>query len=126
VDLWGGFNREVRIELEPDRIKALGLPFSEVIDAFRNANMDLRRRLAGQIPGMKIVTRAPQGQFLLGEQDGLTVETRGFGLQTLELLATRVSQAIFDVPGITDVSVSRKAGVPQFWPSELTQASMWL
>jgi HAE1 family hydrophobic/amphiphilic exporter-1 len=79
--------------------------------------MDLRRRLAGQIPGMKIVTRAPQGQFLLGRllggQEGLTVEIRGFGLQTLELLATRVSQAISDVPGITDVSVSRKAGVPQ-------------
>ena len=28
VDVWGGFNREVRIELDPDRIKALQLPMS--------------------------------------------------------------------------------------------------
>jgi HAE1 family hydrophobic/amphiphilic exporter-1 len=48
--------------------------------------MDLRRRLAGQIPGMKIVTRAPQGQFLPGEQEGLTVEIRGFGLKAWNFL----------------------------------------
>jgi hydrophobic/amphiphilic exporter-1 (mainly G- bacteria), HAE1 family len=26
VDLWGGFNREVRVELDPDPAQALGLP----------------------------------------------------------------------------------------------------
>ena len=26
VDVWGGFNREVRVELDPDRINAAGLP----------------------------------------------------------------------------------------------------
>ncbi|MCF8038598.1 MAG: efflux RND transporter permease subunit, partial [Desulfohalobiaceae bacterium] len=41
VDLWGGFNREVRIELDPDRIKALGLPLDRVVEAIRNANLDL-------------------------------------------------------------------------------------
>ena len=40
VDLWGGFNREVRIALDPDRIKALGLPLDRIIQALRNANMD--------------------------------------------------------------------------------------
>jgi HAE1 family hydrophobic/amphiphilic exporter-1 len=78
---------------------------------------DLRRRLSGQIPGMEIRTRAPQGQFLLtrilGGDEGLPVEVRGFDLETLDALASRVAELIRDVPGITDVDVSREAGVPQ-------------
>lgn len=41
VDLWGGFNREIRIELDPDRVNALGLPLDRVIQAIRDANLDL-------------------------------------------------------------------------------------
>ncbi|MBU0485415.1 MAG: efflux RND transporter permease subunit [Proteobacteria bacterium] len=79
---------------------------------------DLRKRMAGKIPGMKIRTRAPQGQFLLerllGGDEGLTVEIRGFDLQKLELLAERVAKEIASVPGITDVETSNLlAGIPQ-------------
>jgi HAE1 family hydrophobic/amphiphilic exporter-1 len=79
---------------------------------------DLRRRLEGKIPGMKVRTRAPQGQFilerLLGSSDeGLTIEIRGFELETLAELADKVVAAVEKVPGITDVESSRKAGVPQ-------------
>jgi HAE1 family hydrophobic/amphiphilic exporter-1 len=78
---------------------------------------DLRRRLSGKIPGMEIRTRAPQGQFLLarilGGDEGLPVEVRGFDLKTLDTLASRVAESIADVPGITDVDISREAGVPQ-------------
>jgi HAE1 family hydrophobic/amphiphilic exporter-1 len=78
---------------------------------------DLRRRLEGQIPGMTIRTRAPQGQFLLdrllGGDQGLTVEIRGFDLHTLDALAARTAEAIADVAGITDVETSQEAGVPQ-------------
>ncbi|MEQ9453584.1 MAG: efflux RND transporter permease subunit [Phycisphaeraceae bacterium] len=41
VDPWGGFNREVRIELDVDRIRALGLPFNELLETIRDANIDL-------------------------------------------------------------------------------------
>ena len=78
---------------------------------------DLRKRLAGRIPGMEIRTRAPQGQFLLerllATDEGLTVEVRGFDLDTLDLLAHRVAEAVEDVPGITDVRRSRESGIPQ-------------
>ena len=78
---------------------------------------DLRRRLDGQIPGMTIRTRAPQGQFLLerilASAEGVAVEVRGFDLDTLAVLARRVASSISDVPGVTDVNVSREAGVPQ-------------
>jgi len=78
---------------------------------------DLRRRLDGEIPGMTIRTRAPQGQFLLerllASEEGVSVEVRGFDLDTLAILARRAADAIADVPGVTDVSVSREAGIPQ-------------
>ena len=78
---------------------------------------DLRRRLAGRVPGMEIRTRAPQGQFLLdrllGGDEGLTVEIRGPELATLDALADRVARSMADVPGITDVQRSIEAGIPQ-------------
>jgi HAE1 family hydrophobic/amphiphilic exporter-1 len=78
---------------------------------------DLRRLLRGSVPGMEIRTRAPQGQFLLerilGGDEGLTVEIRGFELATLDALARSVAKSIADVPGITDVQTSLEAGIPQ-------------
>jgi HAE1 family hydrophobic/amphiphilic exporter-1 len=78
---------------------------------------DLRELLDGKIAGMKIRTRAPQGQFLLerilANAEGITVEVRGFDLDTLGLLSQQVAEAIKDVPGVTDVDVSREAGIPQ-------------
>ena len=78
---------------------------------------DLRRRLTGQIPGMAIRTRAPQGQFLLdrllGGDEGLTIDVRGFDLKTLDALARQTADAIRNVPGITDIDISREAGIPQ-------------
>jgi HAE1 family hydrophobic/amphiphilic exporter-1 len=41
VDVWGGFNREVRIEIDPERIQAIGLSMNQVLDAVRDANLDL-------------------------------------------------------------------------------------
>jgi HAE1 family hydrophobic/amphiphilic exporter-1 len=78
---------------------------------------ELRRLLASAVPGMAIRTRAPQGQALLervlGRQDGLEVEVRGYELDVLGALAERAAAALAEIPGVTDVEVSRDAGVPQ-------------
>jgi HAE1 family hydrophobic/amphiphilic exporter-1 len=78
---------------------------------------DLRKRLADGVPGMKIRVRAPQGQFLLerllANVEGITVEVRGFEMDTLDLLARQVAAAIGEVAGVTDVELSREAGIPQ-------------
>jgi HAE1 family hydrophobic/amphiphilic exporter-1 len=78
---------------------------------------DLRRRLAGEVAGMTVRVRAPQGQFLLerlvGGDEGLTIEIRGFELDALEALAGRVAQVVAGVPGVTDVEVRQTAGTPQ-------------
>ncbi|MEO5377167.1 MAG: efflux RND transporter permease subunit [Magnetococcus sp. DMHC-6] len=78
---------------------------------------EVRKRLAGQIPGMSIRTRAPQGQFLLerllATEEGISVEVRGFELDILDGLAGQIVKSIADIPGITDVKPSREAGIPQ-------------
>jgi HAE1 family hydrophobic/amphiphilic exporter-1 len=78
---------------------------------------DLRGQLDGKIPGMIIRTRAPQGQFLLerilGGVEGLTIEIRGFDLQTLDVLAARTTELISATPGITDIETSKETGIPQ-------------
>jgi HAE1 family hydrophobic/amphiphilic exporter-1 len=78
---------------------------------------DLRARLVGNVAGMEVRTRAPQGQFLLqrvlGTEEGITVEVRGHDLETLGRLAQRAGELVRAVPGVTDIIVSREAGVPQ-------------
>jgi HAE1 family hydrophobic/amphiphilic exporter-1 len=78
---------------------------------------DLRKKLIAGIPGMKVRTRAPQGQFILerlfGGDEGITIDIRGFDLDTLDKLAEKVEAAIVDVPGITDINSTRKKGMPQ-------------
>jgi hydrophobic/amphiphilic exporter-1 (mainly G- bacteria), HAE1 family len=99
---------EIRISL---------VPASERKRSNTEIAADLRKRLDGRIPGMVVRTRAPQGQFLLerllGGDEGVTVEIRGFDLDTLDALAARVGQAVVDVPGVTDFEISKKAGIPQ-------------
>ncbi|MCB9762790.1 MAG: efflux RND transporter permease subunit [Alphaproteobacteria bacterium] len=84
---------------------------AEVADA-------LRRRLEGQVPGMRIRARAPQGSFalnrLLGDsEEGVTIELRGEDLDTLAALSRVVEEAVAAVPGVTDVLDSRPEGIPQ-------------
>ena len=78
---------------------------------------DLRQRLEGQVAGMTVRTRAPQGQFvlerILATQEGLTVEIRGFELEVLAALTERVQAAIDEIPGIENVDSSLSAGQPQ-------------
>lgn len=78
---------------------------------------DLRAYLEGRIPGMVIRTRAPQGQRMLerlvGGDDGLTIEVRGYDLAVLDALAAEAARVLGDVPGLTDFRLSRESGVPQ-------------
>ena len=93
------------------------LPATERTRSNQAIANDLRSRLEHRIPGMKIRVRAPQGQFLLDRLlatvEGVTVEVRGFDPETIALLAQQVSSAISGVPGVTDLELSREAGIPQ-------------
>jgi len=83
VDVWGGYTREVRIELDPDRVNALGLPLDSVLDAIRDANLD---RPAGKLEeGRYEVTLRAPAEFVdldeirdtvIYEQEGAVVMLR--------------------------------------------------
>jgi hydrophobe/amphiphile efflux-1 (HAE1) family protein len=41
IEIFGGLVREIQVELDPDRLRGLGLSVSQVINALRNENQDL-------------------------------------------------------------------------------------
>ncbi len=99
------------------RMRISLVPASERSRSNTDIAEDLRQRLEGKIPGMEIRTRAPQGQFLLerllGGEESLAVEIRGYDLETLRLLGARVEEAVRGIPGITDVVRTVEEGIPR-------------
>ena len=77
---------------------------------------ELRDALVSAVPGMKIRTSAPQGQFLLervlGQDDGLRIDVRGWSLLELERLAAQATARIRDIPGVTDLDADLDPGLP--------------
>ncbi|MEX2671865.1 MAG: efflux RND transporter permease subunit [Phycisphaeraceae bacterium] len=41
VDVWGGLEREIQVNIDADRIKAIGLPLDDVVSALRAANINV-------------------------------------------------------------------------------------
>jgi len=41
LDIWGGREREIHVNLEPDKIKALGLPLDLILNKIRSENVDV-------------------------------------------------------------------------------------
>jgi len=99
---------EIRLSLVPSRERERSN--TEVAAA-------LREMLVGRIPGMEVRIRAPQGQFLLdrllGGDEGLAIEVRGYELDVLDGLARYVADSITDVEGVWDTRVSNRGGIPQ-------------
>jgi HAE1 family hydrophobic/amphiphilic exporter-1 len=86
VDLFGGFNREVRVELDRTRLEALGIPLNQILQSIRDANLD---RPSGRIEeGRYEVTLRAPAQFQSIEQIRDTViATRDGDVITLGQIA---------------------------------------
>lgn len=103
----GGHTAQVRVTLVPKKDRRRSS--EQVANALRQA-------LAG-LPGVTIRTRAGQGLFLLSMGtsggDNISVEVRGYDLETAQRLALQVEQVVKQVPGITDTRISREEGSPE-------------
>jgi hydrophobic/amphiphilic exporter-1 (mainly G- bacteria), HAE1 family len=103
----GSHTGEMRIALVPEAERSRS---SEEIAA------DLRRKLS-RIPGTIVRTRAGQGLMVLrmgqSNVERVTVEVRGYDLDTAELLAQYVKREMEQVDGVTDVQLSRESGSPE-------------
>lgn len=68
------------------------------------------------IPGTVVRTRASGGQYFFrggGGSERVQVEIRGYDLETSEALSLQVKRIAENVPGITDVRLSREVGNPE-------------
>ena len=103
----GGNAGEVRLSL---------VPVNQRSRSSQEIANDLRQKL-GDLPGVRVRTRAGQGLFILrmGAQgeDRIQVDVRGHDLETADSLARRVEAMIAAVEGITDTHVSRETGTPE-------------
>ena len=70
-------------------------------------------------PGMIVRTRVSSGMYRRGTRSGtsgsdrLAVEVRGHELAILQDLAQKVSTAMASVPGVPEVQISRRPGMPE-------------
>ncbi|MBN1423276.1 efflux RND transporter permease subunit [Candidatus Fermentibacteria bacterium] len=77
---------------------------------------DLRKPVSG-LPGATTRVRAGQGFFVLrmgqSSSNSVTIEIRGYDLETAETLAQRVDAVVKTIPGITDTRLNREEGSPE-------------
>ena len=87
VDLWGGFNREIRVELDRTRLEALGLPLNQVLQRLNDANLD---RPSGQIEEgrYEVTLRAPSQFENIRQIENTVVATLGGNVIQLGQIAT--------------------------------------
>lgn len=66
MDIWGGLQREVHVDVDPDKLKALEIPLDQVVQRLRAANVNLP---AGTIEtgSLEVTLRTP-GQYTSLEQ----------------------------------------------------------
>ncbi len=97
-------------------IRATLVPRSERHRSSEEIANALRPPLSS-LPGVTVRTRAGQGLWILrmgqGDGDNLSLEIRGYNLDTARELAQRVRAAVAGVPGVSDARISREEGRPE-------------
>ena len=85
LDIWGGLEREIHVNLEPDKIKALGLPLDLILNKIRSENVDVP---AGTIErgNYEVLIRTPGVYTNLDEIRNTVVAIRdGVSIQVKEI-----------------------------------------
>ncbi len=103
----GGHTAEVRVSL---------VPRSQRHRSSEQIANDLRKWFV-RLPGATIRTRTGQGLFLLrmgtSTANAVSIEIRGYDLETAQALTQRVDEVVRKIPGITDTQISREEGSPE-------------
>jgi HAE1 family hydrophobic/amphiphilic exporter-1 len=116
VDVWGGLEREIQVNLLPDKVKALGLPLDLIITKIRQENIDVP---AGTIEkgNYEIVIRIPGvytdinqiGETIVAMRGGAPIRLRDIAsVEDSYSRITRVAR-INDTPGIR-IMVYKQSG----------------
>jgi HAE1 family hydrophobic/amphiphilic exporter-1 len=116
ISVRGGLEREIHLNLDPDKIKALKVPLDQIINAIKASNLNLP---AGSVTSgnKEIVIRTPGEYTSLKELENTVVLERGGSTITLAQLAriddswTRITRhtRVNGVPGIM-ISINKQSG----------------
>ena len=116
LDIWGGREREIHVNLDPDKIKALGLPLDLILNKIRSENVDVP---AGTIErgNFEVLIRTPGVYTSLDEIRDTVIAIRdGVPIQIKEIATVEDSwQKIRRIvrvngkPGIR-LSISKQSG----------------
>lgn len=86
----------------------------------KRSSQDIVNALRSKVniqPGMIVRVRSSSNSMMRrmgsGGDDRISVEIRGYEMQTASEIAQRVKTAIEGIPGITDTNVSRREGMPE-------------
>jgi HAE1 family hydrophobic/amphiphilic exporter-1 len=88
------------------------------MDSFVIAD-EIRRRVAGRIPGGEIRVRAQSGLWMLrrlfgsGGDQAVQLELRGYDLELADRVAQDLKRVMETIPGIEDARISRREGRPE-------------
>jgi HAE1 family hydrophobic/amphiphilic exporter-1 len=80
---------------------------------------EIRRQVAGRIPGAEVRVRAQSGLWMLrrlfgsGSGDAVQVELRGYDLDLADQVAQDLERVLVQVDGVQDVRISRREGRPE-------------
>lgn len=116
VDVWGGLDREIHVNLYPDKINALGLPLDQILSRIREENVNVP---AGTINrgNFEVMIRTPGEYTSLNEVENTVVAIRdGVPIQIKDIASvedswqrvTRIVR-INGKPGIR-LSVNKQSG----------------
>jgi len=116
VDIWGGLQREIQVNLYPDKIKAIGLPLDYILSKIRSENVDVP---AGKIEqgNFDVLIRIPGVYSSLEELRNTVIAIReGVPIQLKEIASVEDSfqrvrriVRINGKPGIR-LSVNKQSG----------------
>jgi HAE1 family hydrophobic/amphiphilic exporter-1 len=106
-----GSNAGIELKLVPQDRRSLSS--TELAD-------DLRVALAGRVPGAEVRVRASTGLWILrrvfsagGGEEAVEIELRGWDLAQADAIGGEIERRIENLPGITDVRLSRREGQPE-------------
>ncbi|MDR0306825.1 MAG: efflux RND transporter permease subunit [Chitinispirillales bacterium] len=96
-------------------VRAALVPVKERKRSSAQVAEDLRKALRG-IPGATIRVREGQSMMtrITSSDEAINIEVRGYGLQTGQEIAQKINDAVKEVRGVTDVTISREAGMPEY------------
>lgn len=107
VDVWGALEREIQVNLYPDKVKALGLPLDLIINKIRQENIDIpagtiekgNYEIVIRIPG--VYTRIDEiRETIVAVRDGATIRLKDIAsVEDTHRRITRVAR-INGIPGV--------------------------